>query len=132
MGAADVMYERFDKNLQAVNGNSWLAAVPEAADIIVNAFKERGIKDTCLCETPLLKEMGLKKALEDAGITVYTDHIRLQAGLRGLYIPYLPYPVSVCCCQTASGLRESHQCVSWLSWTVCLPLLLGSIGCGRI
>ena len=40
--------------------------MPEAADIIVNAFKERGIKDTCLCETPLLKEMGLKKALEDA------------------------------------------------------------------
>ena len=79
MGAADVMYERFDKNLQAVNGNSWLAAVPEAADIIVNAFKERGIKDTCLCETPLLKEMGLKKALEDAGITVYTDHIRLHS-----------------------------------------------------
>ena len=70
MGAADVMYERFDKNLQAVNGNSWLAAVPEAADIIVNAFKENGIADTCLCETPLLKEMGLKKALEDAGITV--------------------------------------------------------------
>ena len=79
MGAADVMYERFDKNLQAVNGSSWLAAVPEAADIIVNAFKEAGIADTCLKETPLLKEMGLKEALEKAGITVYTDHIRLHS-----------------------------------------------------
>ena len=64
MGAADVMYERFEKNLQAVNGNSWLAAVPEAADIIVNAFKENGISDTCLCETPLLKEMGLGERMD--------------------------------------------------------------------
>ncbi|MBQ3392752.1 MAG: lactate utilization protein C [Lachnospiraceae bacterium] len=79
MGAADGLYERFDKNLQAVNGNSWLCSVGEAADVIVKAYKEAGIGDACLVESPLVNEIGVKDALEKAGITVYTDHIRLHS-----------------------------------------------------
>jgi L-lactate dehydrogenase complex protein LldG len=79
MGAVDVLYERFEKNLQAVNGNSWLADKAEAAGIIAGAYKEAGVDSVCLCESPLLQEMGLEKALADAGIEVYTDHIRLHA-----------------------------------------------------
>ena len=79
MGAGDVLYERFEKNLQAVNGNSWLAEKADAAGIIASAYKEAGVNSACVCETPLLKEIGLVKALADAGIEVYTDHIRLHA-----------------------------------------------------
>ena len=79
MGAVDVLYERFEKNLQAVNGNSWLAEKADAAGIIASAYKEAGVNSACVCETPLLKEIGLVKALADAGIEVYTDHIRLHA-----------------------------------------------------
>ena len=79
MGAGDVLYERFEKNLQAVNGNSWLAEKADAAGIIASAYKEAGGNSACVCETPLLKEIGLVKALADAGIEVYTDHIRLHA-----------------------------------------------------
>ena len=79
MGAVDVLYERFDKNLQAVNGNSWLANKAEAAGIIANAYKEAGVDSVCIKESPLLKEIGVVKALSDAGIEVFTDHIRLHA-----------------------------------------------------
>ena len=79
MGAADVLYERFEKNLQAVNGNSWLAEKAEAAGIIAKAYQEAGVDSACIAESPLLEEIGLAKALTDAGIKVYTDHIRLNA-----------------------------------------------------
>lgn len=79
MGAADGLYGRFNENLQAVNGTSWLCPAGEAADVIVKAYKEAGIADACLCESPLVKELGVKEALENAGITVFTDHIRLHA-----------------------------------------------------
>lgn len=79
MGAADGLYGRFNENLQAVNGTSWLCKAGEAADAIVKAYKEAGISDACLVESPLIKEIGLKDALENAGITIYTDHIRLHA-----------------------------------------------------
>ena len=79
MGAVDVLYERFEKNLQAVNGNSWLADKAEAAGIIAQAYKEEGVDSVCIAESPLLQEIGLAKALADAGMEVYTDHLRLHA-----------------------------------------------------
>ena len=79
MGAVDVLYERFEKNLQAVNGNSWLADKAEAAGIIAQAYKEEGVDSVCIAESPLLQEIGLAKALADAGMKVYTDHLRLHA-----------------------------------------------------
>ena len=79
MGAVDALYERFEKNLQAVNGNSWLANKADAAGIIANAYKEAGVDSVCIKESPLLKEIGVVKALSDAGIEVFTDHIRLHA-----------------------------------------------------
>ena len=79
MGAVDALYERFEKNLQAVNGNSWLANKADAAGIIANAYKEAGIGTACICVTPFLEELGVVKALSDAGIEVFTDHIRLHA-----------------------------------------------------
>ena len=79
MGAVDVLYERFEKNLQAVNGNSWLADKAEAAGIIAQAYKEEGVDSVCIAESPLLQEIGLAKTLADAGMEVYTDHLRLHA-----------------------------------------------------
>ncbi|MBQ8987520.1 MAG: lactate utilization protein C [Lachnospiraceae bacterium] len=79
MGAVNVLYERFEKNLQAVNGNSWLADKADAAGIIATAYQEAGIDSVCIAESPLLEEIGLAKALADAGMKVYTDHIRLHA-----------------------------------------------------
>ena len=43
MGAVNVLYERFARNLQAVNGNSWLADKADAAGIIAEAYKEAGV-----------------------------------------------------------------------------------------
>ena len=79
MGAVNVLYERFAGNLQAVNGNSWLADKADAAGIITEAYKEAGVDSACICVSPLLEEIGLVKALTDAGINVFTDHIRLHA-----------------------------------------------------
>lgn len=79
MGAVDELYTRFDKNLQAVNGNSWLAGKADAAGIIANAYKEAGVESACVYESELLKEIGVVKALREAGIEVFTDHIRLHA-----------------------------------------------------
>ena len=79
MEAENVLYERFARNLQAVNGNSWLADKADAAGIIAEAYKEAGVDSACVCVSPLLEEIGLVKALTDAGINVFTDHIRLHA-----------------------------------------------------
>lgn len=47
--------------------------------LLPGIFTEAGIPDTCIVETPLMKEAGVINALEEAGIKVYTDHIRLNA-----------------------------------------------------
>ncbi len=75
----DELYERFKKNLEAVNGTCVRASKANLGTAIADVFTEAGISDTCIAETPLLKEAGVADALKNAGIQVYTDHIRLHA-----------------------------------------------------
>lgn len=79
MGATDELYERFKTNLAGVNGESALATKAEAAAVVADTYKEAGITDACVKVTPLVEEIGLIPVLENAGITVHTDHIRQHA-----------------------------------------------------
>ncbi|MEI3267016.1 MAG: lactate utilization protein C [Frisingicoccus sp.] len=74
----DELYERFKKNLESVNGTCVRASKENLGKAVAGIFKEAGIPDTCIVETPLMKEGGVINALEEAGIKVYTDHIRLN------------------------------------------------------
>ena len=75
----DELYERFKKNLESVNGTCVRASKSDLGKAVAEILKEAGIPDTCIVETPLMKEGGVIAALEEAGIKVYTDHIRLNA-----------------------------------------------------
>ena len=79
MSTTDALYERFKANLEAVNGECSLAAKADAAKVVADLFKEKGLKTTCVAETDFLKELGIVPALKDAGVEVFTDHIRLHA-----------------------------------------------------
>ncbi len=75
----DELYERFKTNLESVNGTCVRASKADLGKAVAGIFTEAGIPDTCIVETPLMKEAGVISALEEAGIKVYTDHIRLNA-----------------------------------------------------
>ena len=75
----DVLYSAFQKNLEAVNGSCVRASKQDLGKAVAGIFTEAGIQDACVKETPLLQEGGVVDALKAAGITVYTDHIRLHA-----------------------------------------------------
>ncbi len=75
----DELYERFKTNLEGVNGTCVRASKENLGKAVAGIFTEAGIPDTCIVETPLMKEAGVINALEEAGIKVYTDHIRLNA-----------------------------------------------------
>lgn len=75
----DELYERFKTNLQNVDGACVRTSKNHLGEAVAGILKEVGIPDTCIVETPLMKEGAVIKALEEAGIKVYTDHIRLHA-----------------------------------------------------
>ena len=75
----DELYESFKANLEKVDGKCFRASKDTLAETLTGLFKELDIKDTCIAETPLLKEAGVAEALKNAGIEVFTDHIRLHA-----------------------------------------------------
>ena len=75
----DALYDRFQKNLESVNGACVRASTGTLAQTLVEQMKKLDIGDTCIAPTPLFEEAGVVKALEEAGIQVYTDHIRLHA-----------------------------------------------------
>lgn len=75
----DNLYELFKKSLEAVNGSCVRAKKSDLGKTITGIFKENQIKDTCVYESPLIKEGGVIPALKEAGIEVHTDHIRLHA-----------------------------------------------------
>lgn len=74
----DELFSRFKENLEGVDGTCVRSSADELAQTLVRLFKEQGLSDTCLVETELLKEAGVADALREAGIEVYTDHIRLH------------------------------------------------------
>ena len=79
MSTTDALYERFKTNLAAVNGECSLAVKADAAKVVADLFREKGLKTTCVAETDFLRELGIVPALKEAGIEVFTDHIRLHA-----------------------------------------------------
>ena len=60
----DDLYESFKKNLESVNGNCMRTPKAELGKVF---------------ESPMLKEAGVVSSLQQNGITVHTDHIRLHA-----------------------------------------------------
>ena len=79
MSTTDALYERFKANLEAVNGECSLAAKADAGQVVADLFQAKGIKTACVAETDFLREIGIVPALREAGVEVFTDHIRLHA-----------------------------------------------------
>ena len=79
MSTTDALYERFKANLEAVNGECSLAAKADAGTVVADLFQAKGIKTACVAETDFLREIGIVPALREAGVEVFTDHIRLHA-----------------------------------------------------
>jgi L-lactate dehydrogenase complex protein LldG len=79
MSTTDALYERFKANLEAVNGECSLAAKADAGKVVADRFQAKGIKTACVAETDFLREIGIVPALREAGVEVFTDHIRLHA-----------------------------------------------------
>ena len=67
------------KNLESVNGHCIHASKEDLGKVITELFKEHGIDSISLFESPMLKEAGVIPTLQQNGITVHTDHIRLLA-----------------------------------------------------
>ena len=76
---ADDLYESFKTNLESVNGMCTRASKADLAKVIVELYKENEIPTTSIAQSPLLIEVGVAAALQEAGVTVHTDHIRLHA-----------------------------------------------------
>ena len=77
----DELYESFKSNLEKVDGKCFRASKDTLAETLAGLFKELDIKDTCIAETPLLKEAGVAEALKNAGVEVLS---------RGLHRPHPP------------------------------------------
>ena len=75
----DDLYESFKKNLESVNGHCIHASKEDLGKVITELFKEHGIDSISLFKSPMLKEAGVIPTLQQNGITVHTDHIRLHA-----------------------------------------------------
>ena len=75
----DDLYESFKKNLESVNGNCMRTPKAELGKVITELFKEHNVDSISLFESPMLKEAGVVSSLQQNGITVHTDHIRLHA-----------------------------------------------------
>ncbi len=75
----DELFEQFKTSLEAVNGSVIRTSKAGLGKAVADVFTAAGIPDTCIVETPLMKEAGVIDALNQAGIKVYTDHIRLNA-----------------------------------------------------
>ena len=73
------LYESLKKNLESVNGHCIHASKEDLGKVITELFKEHGIDSISLFESPMLKEAGVIPTLQQNGITVHTDHIRLHA-----------------------------------------------------
>lgn len=75
----DDLYESFKTNLESVNGMCTRVSKADLAKVIVELYKENEIPTTSIAQSPLLIEAGVATALQEAGVTVHTDHIRLHA-----------------------------------------------------
>lgn len=72
-------YDKFKTALESVSGSCIKVGQEDLAKTIVQLFDGLDVKDTCLVETDLFKELGVAEYLREKDIEVYTDHIRLHA-----------------------------------------------------
>ena len=68
MSTTDVLYERFKKNLEAADGECSAASKADAAKVVAELFRDKGVKQTCVAESDFLRELGIVPALREAGI----------------------------------------------------------------
>lgn len=76
---SEQIYDKFKDALEAVSGSCIKVSTDQLPATIVQLFDGLNVKDTCLVETPLMKELKVADYLKEKGIDVYTDHIRLHA-----------------------------------------------------
>ena len=94
----DELYESFKANLEKVDGKCFRASKDTLAETLTGLFKELDIKDTCIAETPLLKEAGVAEALKNAGAVssspkpVLSTTFQLRRPVRVPLSPGLTYP----------------------------------------
>lgn len=94
MSTTDALYERFKKNLEAVNGECFAASKTDAAKVVAGLFRDKGVKQTCIAETDFLHELGIVPALQEAGIEVFTDHVRKHIETAGGGISEVQYGIA--------------------------------------
>lgn len=73
------LYESFKKNLESVNGYCTRSSKADLGKTIAELFTQEKIASISLLESQLFKEAGVVSKLEEAGVTVHLDHIRLHA-----------------------------------------------------
>lgn len=76
---ADKLYDKFKTALEAVDGSCIKIGKSDLAETIVQLFDGLNVKDTCLLESDLMKELKVADYLREKGVEVFTDHIRLHA-----------------------------------------------------
>ena len=72
----DELYERFKTNLEKVDGRCVRSSAKDLGKTLAGLMKELDIPDTCLAETPLLEETGVKAALEERRLRGTVRHCR--------------------------------------------------------
>ncbi len=72
----DELYESFRSNLEAAGGSCVRTSKADLGKTIAGLFKDYGADTACLAESDLMKEAGLAKDMQEAGIETFTDHIR--------------------------------------------------------
>lgn len=72
----DELFERFKTNLEGAGGSCVRTSKADLGKTIAGLFKDYGATTASLCESPLIKEAGVCKAMTDNGIETHTDHFR--------------------------------------------------------
>ena len=75
----DDLFESFKKNLESVDGTCVRTPKAELGKVIAELFKEHKVDSISVFESPMFKEAGVVSTLQQNGLTVHIDHIRLHA-----------------------------------------------------
>lgn len=71
------LYERFKTKLEVVSGECYrVNTANEAGVLICKVMQEKGIKNVALLNASISKKGSFTQQIQEAGITVYTDHFR--------------------------------------------------------
>ncbi|MGE1062258.1 LUD domain-containing protein [Megasphaera paucivorans] len=78
MEKADELYQSFEEKLTALTGQCAHCSKVELLPTLKKVFSDRGDTTAAVVQTEYIKELGIAEGLKTAGITVHTDHIRLN------------------------------------------------------